>query len=85
MNFATLPLAHQWLRRAGGKRGFSSFEILVQSAGAQGVSKSIRVDGEAASPIVRVLPTSTLNEVPPANDPGEPYRFGSGIVEAPTS
>jgi hypothetical protein len=85
MNFATLPLAHQWLRRAGGKRGFSSFEILVQPAGAQGVSKSIRVDGEAAVPIVRVLPTSTLNEVPPANDPGEPYRFGSGIVKAPTS
>jgi hypothetical protein len=42
MNFATLPLAHQWLRRAGGKRGFSSFEILVQPASAQGVSKSIR-------------------------------------------
>ena len=48
------------------------------------MSKSIRVDGEAV-PIVRVLPTSTLNEVPPANDPGEPYRFGSGIVKAPTS
>ena len=46
------------------------------------MSKSIRVDGEAV-PIVRVLPTSTLNEVPPANDPGEPYRFGSGIVKAP--
>ena len=35
--------------------------------------KSIRVDGERAVPIVRVLPTSTLNEVPPANDPGGPY------------
>ena len=75
-NFATLPLAHQWLRRAGSKRGFSSFEILVQPAGAEGVSKSIRVDDEAAVPILKGPPTST---------PGGPYRFGSGIVKAPIS
>jgi hypothetical protein len=60
MSFATLPFAHQWLRRAGGKRGFSNFEILVQPAGAQAcVLQSIRVDGEEQSR-VRVPSTSTL-------------------------
>ena len=48
----------------GGKRGFSGFEILVQPAGARGMSKTIRVDGEAAVPILRGPPTSTLNEPP---------------------
>jgi hypothetical protein len=34
---------------------------------------------------INIESSEALADAPPANDPGEPYRFGSRIVKAPTS
>jgi hypothetical protein len=36
-SFATMPLARQWLRRAGAVRGFENFEIVASPAGDEGL------------------------------------------------
>ena len=34
---------------------------------------------------INIESSEALADAPPANDPGEPYRFGSRILKAPTN
>ena len=45
---------------------------------------ALMAGGSSATQAVAMKPLDP-DQAPPANDPGEPYRFGSRIVKAPIS